>query len=92
MSVFGAYRGGGPIGVLAGSVLLSAVSYLLPYAAPFTAVALWYRAATWVRSGNGQRALAGWMLLGLAVAMTAYAALVVTGLPVDVGFEEVTGR
>ncbi|MFC6951880.1 hypothetical protein [Halorubellus litoreus] len=86
MSAFGAYRVGGEAGALAGYLLLSVVSYLFPFAAPFTAVVLWYRARTWDGSANGRK-----LLLVLAVAMTALAALVVTGLPVDAEFTEVTG-
>jgi hypothetical protein len=88
VSVFDTYRVDGPIGVFAGYVLLSVASVLFPYAAPFTAAVLWYRAITWTGSSNRQRAVVARALLVLAVVMTAYTALVVTGIPVDTGFSE----
>ena len=87
MSVFGGYRVDGPVSALAGYVLLSAVSYLFPFAAPLTAVVLWYRGVTWVGPVDARRALAEKALLGLA-----FAALVVTGLPVGVEFAAGTIR
>ncbi|WP_227132189.1 hypothetical protein [Halorubellus salinus] len=89
MSVFGEYRVGGSVQALAGYVLLSAGSVVFLYAAPFTAAFLWYRCYDWYGSDEDRGAVATTTLAVLALAMTAYAALVVTGLPVDSGFQAV---
>jgi hypothetical protein len=92
VSVFATSRVEGPGRVLAGYVLLSAAAVLFPYAAPLAAAALWYRGVAWATSADVRRAFVGKTLVVLAAAMTAYSALVVTGLPVGSGFAEVTGQ
>jgi len=91
MSVFRDRRVGGSLPALAGYVLLAGGSVVVPYAAPFTAAFLWSRCYEWYGSREDRAAVATATLGVLALAMTAYAALVVTGLPLDGGVEAVAG-